>query len=144
MIKSYTIATSGNCEKIYIWKVTSFTSPKHMVGRNQVTIEKILTLRGHNSAVTCVRYNHNGSMLVSCSLDKLVKIWNAEGSCISTLPGHSRYVNCVSSSKDSNLLCSGKGYYSASYIFTRILCIGANIKMEKWIVGNIFLGKTIY
>lgn len=108
MTKSYTIATSGNCEKIYIWKVTACTLPKHAAGRNQVSIEKTLTLRGHNSAVTCVRYNHNGSMLASSSLDKLVKIWSSDGACISTLAGHSRYVNCVSFSRDSNLVSSGK------------------------------------
>ncbi|KAK9723454.1 U-box domain [Popillia japonica] len=107
MTKSYTIATSGNCEKIYIWKVTACTLPKHAAGRNQVSIEKTLTLRGHNSAVTCVRYNHNGSMLASSSLDKLVKIWSSDGACISTLAGHSRYVNCVSFSRDSNLVSSG-------------------------------------
>ncbi|GJQ86807.1 hypothetical protein Trydic_g5595 [Trypoxylus dichotomus] len=107
MIKFYTIATGGNCDKIYIWKIMCCTSPKHAAGKNLVTMEKIQTLRGHNSAVTCLRYNHNGSMLVSSSLDKLVKIWSMDGICISTLSGHTRYINCVSFSRDSNLISSG-------------------------------------
>lgn len=66
------------------------------------------TYDGHNSSVTCIRYNTSGTFLVSCSLDKLVKIWDREGNCLASLEGHSRYVNCVAISKDSLLAASGK------------------------------------
>lgn len=62
---------------------------------------------GHSSSVTCVRYSNNGMLLVSSSLDKTIRIWATDGECIASLEGHSRYVNCVSVSKDSAIIASG-------------------------------------
>ncbi|XP_063919485.1 WD repeat, SAM and U-box domain-containing protein 1-like isoform X2 [Zophobas morio] len=107
LIKYYTMATSGNSNEIKIWTITSKSTPKHKSGVNEVSVDYCDTYDGHNSSVTCIRYNTSGTFLVSCSLDKLVKIWDREGNCLASLEGHSRYVNCVAISKDSLLAASG-------------------------------------
>lgn len=53
------------------------------------------------------RYNRLGTMLVSASLDKTLKLWDIQGNCLKTLAEHSRYVNTVSYNRDSTLIASG-------------------------------------
>lgn len=53
------------------------------------------------------RYNRLGTMLVSGSLDKTLKLWDIQGNCLKTLAEHSRYVNTVSCNSDSTIIASG-------------------------------------
>ncbi|KAF5304695.1 hypothetical protein FQA39_LY09472 [Lamprigera yunnana] len=107
LIKSYTLATSGNNQDIKIWTVTACTKPKQKMARKHVTLENSGCFIGHKSAVTCIKYHHSGTYLISCGLDKYIKIWDNNGACLSTLSMHTRYVNCVTFSKDGGLAVSG-------------------------------------
>lgn len=53
------------------------------------------------------RYNRLGTMLISASLDKTLKLWDIQGNCLKTLAEHSRYVNTVSCNSDSTIIASG-------------------------------------
>lgn len=69
--------------------------------------ECVLTITAHGSSVTCVRFNAPGTLLVSCSLDKSVKVWDMRGNCLKTMMEHSRYVNCVAINSNSSIIASG-------------------------------------
>ncbi|KAK9884031.1 hypothetical protein WA026_004964 [Henosepilachna vigintioctopunctata] len=105
--KCYTLAISGSTNEIKIWNVSSLSSPKQKGSTQAVTIDKCTVLCGHSSSVTCVKYSSDGTLLISCSLDKTIKIWDNIGTCIAQLHGHTRYVNCVAISRDSALIASG-------------------------------------
>ncbi|CAH0551749.1 unnamed protein product [Brassicogethes aeneus] len=109
LIKHYKLAICGNSNEIKIWTITSKSFSKTKLSTaNEVSLDYYDTYDGHSSSVTCIKYSNNGAYLISSSLDKLVKIWNAEdGRCMATLQGHSRYVNCTAISKDSSLIVSG-------------------------------------
>lgn len=105
--KYYTMATSGNSDEIKIWTIIARSVPKYENAQSSLSIILKDTYDGHCSAVTCIRFSHTGNLLLSSSLDKLVKIWNETGFCVATLESHTRYVNCVAISKDSLLAASG-------------------------------------
>ncbi|KAK4885802.1 hypothetical protein RN001_002073 [Aquatica leii] len=107
LIKIYTLATSGNSQDIKQWSITTRTKPKLKMSRSQVSIENTGCFIGHKSAVTCIKYHSNGMFLISCGLDKYVKIWDCNGACLATLTIHTRYVNCVTFSRDGALAISG-------------------------------------
>lgn len=107
LVKYYKMATSGNSNEIKIWTIISRSVPKYETAQNNLTIILKDTYDGHHSAVTCVRFNNTGSLLLSSSLDKLIKLWDENGCCVATLEGHIRYVNCAAFSKDSILAASG-------------------------------------
>uniref|UniRef100_A0A182ILS3 Uncharacterized protein n=1 Tax=Anopheles atroparvus TaxID=41427 RepID=A0A182ILS3_ANOAO len=54
-----------------------------------------------------VRFNPTGTLLFSSSLDKTIKVWNQQGTCLKTLSEHSRYVNCLAINGDSSVIASG-------------------------------------
>ncbi|RXW18227.1 hypothetical protein EST38_g7609 [Candolleomyces aberdarensis] len=44
------------------------------------------TLPAHSDPVTAVTFNHDGTLIVSCAMDGLMRIWDAEsGQCLKTL-----------------------------------------------------------
>ena len=52
-------------------------------------------LKAHGAAVRSVRFSPDGKNLVSASQDKTLKIWSApDGKFLSTLSGHTNWVNC--------------------------------------------------
>lgn len=101
------MATSGNSNEIKIWTVIVSSVPDNKVSMDNLTIVLKDTYDGHFSAVTCVKFNNTGNLLISSGLDKLIKIWSENGCCLASLEGHIRYVNCVTFSKDSLLAASG-------------------------------------
>ncbi|XP_052123852.1 uncharacterized WD repeat-containing protein alr3466-like [Frankliniella occidentalis] len=74
----------------------------------QCQVSLKLTLEGHGSDVTCVRFNASATRLASSSLDKTVRLWEIQsGTCLRVLEGHTRYVACCVFSRDGSLLASG-------------------------------------
>ncbi|XP_045483233.1 WD repeat, SAM and U-box domain-containing protein 1-like isoform X2 [Harmonia axyridis] len=132
--KQYTLASSGSTNEIKIWNITSVSFPKGRGSGQRVTVSLHNVLEGHSSSVTCVRYTPGGETLVSCSLDKTIKVWDNLGGCIAQLHGHARYVNCVAVSKDSSFIASGKFnrflYYRTVrfdvWTLTHYLLVGSN------------------
>lgn len=74
---------------------------------SKMNAQCVLTIQAHGSSVTCVRFNSSGTLLISSSLDKKIKIWDLQGNCLKTLLDHSRYVNCVAFNSDSSVIASG-------------------------------------
>jgi WD40 repeat protein len=69
--------------------------------------ECVLSFLAHGSSVTTVKYNSTGTLLISGSLDRMVKIFDLQGNCLKTLDEHSRYVNNVAINIDSTIVASG-------------------------------------
>lgn len=111
LLNYYTVATSGNNNEIKVWTMSARNRPKHEVAGSAISLVLKDTYDGHFSAVTCVRFNNTGTLLLSSSLDKLVKMWNESGACVATLDGHTRYVNCVAFTRDSLLAASGMHFW---------------------------------
>lgn len=53
------------------------------------------------------RFNVAGTLLVSSSMDKTIKLWDLQGNCLKTLAEHTRYVNDLAINSDSSVLASG-------------------------------------
>lgn len=136
----YTLVTSGNDNKIKIWRVYSIENDRpsrrdlkakkstnarlnsRLVSASlqqhyaetatifptlYLNTECVHSFYAHGSSVTSVKFNMKGTLLVSGGLDRLVKIWNLQGSCLKTLGEHQRYVNCVAINIDSTIIASG-------------------------------------
>ena len=65
-------------------------------------------LQGHTSTITKCCWSPCGTMIVTASLDKTLKLWNAETlQCIATLDGHAEFVHCCAWSSDGRTIASG-------------------------------------
>lgn len=124
----YTVATCGTDHLIKIWRIFCLVDAVHMGSKTRLVpstpqehecgnsvilstetmnAECVMVIPAHGSSVNCVRYNRLGTMLVSASLDKTLKLWDIQGNCLRTLAEHSRYVNTVSCNSDSTIIASG-------------------------------------
>ncbi|SCV00484.1 LANO_0F07096g1_1 [Lachancea nothofagi CBS 11611] len=115
----------------------SFESPKYALGEasGKITIfndrkAQDLTLEGHDSDVTTVRFFPSGQVLLSGSADMRLKIWSTlDGSNPRTLTGHTGPVtasaiidrgrNVLSSSRDGTVKLWECGSGDAIHTFTR-------------------------
>ena len=73
-----------------------------------------ITLKGHTDQITSVTFSPDGKRLASASLDRTLKVWDAEnGKEIRALNGHTNRVESVPFSPDGTRLASasfdGKG-----------------------------------
>ncbi|KAJ9461876.1 Guanine nucleotide-binding protein subunit beta-like protein [Diplonema papillatum] len=78
-------------------------------GECKYTIDK-QAQSGHTDWVSCTRFSPNPQtpIIVSCSWDKMVKVWSlSDLSLQSDLVGHTAYLNCVTMSPDGSLCASG-------------------------------------
>uniref|UniRef100_A0A0K0DJX2 WD_REPEATS_REGION domain-containing protein n=1 Tax=Angiostrongylus cantonensis TaxID=6313 RepID=A0A0K0DJX2_ANGCA len=68
------------------------------------------SLKGHTDAVQDIAFDKTGKLLVSCSADMSIKVWEFGSSyaCVKTLKGHDHNISSVS------FLPSGDGILSAS------------------------------
>ena len=65
-------------------------------------------MNGHSAPVKSIDFNVDGSMLVSASDDKLVKLWDVDKRKFrQTLKGHSNWVRTAQFSIDSRMVASG-------------------------------------
>jgi WD40 repeat protein len=63
---------------------------------------------GHGGFVFKVIHHPKQPLLVTCSADKTVRVWNADnGSAVRTLSGHTDYVYAIAVSPDGNEIASG-------------------------------------
>lgn len=73
---------------------------------NQVT--QIRTLTGHQDNINSVVISHDRQLIISCSSDKTIKIWNlATGKLVHTFAGHKNSINVVAISHDDRYIVSG-------------------------------------
>ena len=64
-------------------------------------------LSGHNGAVLAVSLSPDGSTIASASVDNTVKLWQGDGTLLTTIEGHEGSVNTVAFSPDSSTIASG-------------------------------------
>jgi WD40 repeat protein len=63
---------------------------------------------GHGKAILKLIAHPKQPLLITCSADQTVRIWNADnGAPVRTLSGHTDYVYAVAASPDGNLIASG-------------------------------------
>ena len=64
--------------------------------KNAVINASSWLIEGHTGTVSSVCYSPNGSYLVTASLDKTARVWDAySGELVHTLKGHMQWVNCA-------------------------------------------------
>ena len=77
---------------------------------NAITGSKIAVLYGHTDLARCLTFSQDGTMLVSGSNDKTIKLWDMQtGGVVKTFQGHTNYVCSVSISSNCTTIASGSG-----------------------------------
>jgi WD40 repeat protein len=72
------------------------------------TGSQVAVLSGHTGLVRCVTFSSDGTLLVSGSHDKTVKLWDVQtGGVIKTFHGHTNWVHSVSISSNHTTIASG-------------------------------------
>ncbi|XP_046734061.1 WD repeat, SAM and U-box domain-containing protein 1-like [Diprion similis] len=105
--KLYHLVTCGNDHTVKFWEVFVVQN-KCETHPSIASLNLCRTMEKHSSALTCVRFNSNGSYIVSSGLDKTSVIWETRtGKILAVLGGHKRYVACCAFSRDGNLIATG-------------------------------------
>lgn len=72
-------------------------------------------------------------------MDKSIKMWNLQGTCMKTLLGHSRYVTSLAISSDSSIIASGSNDKSVIiWDLTSNLSVDSHIVEMKSVIFSIF------
>lgn len=70
--------------------------------------KQVRTSGGHGKVILKLVTHPKQPLLVTCSADQTVRIWNADnGTAVRTLSGHGDYVYAIAVSPDGNLIASG-------------------------------------
>jgi WD40 repeat protein len=71
-------------------------------------VEPKHAFEAHDGYVLSLCYSHDGSILVTAGMDRLIKLWStADWSLRVTLEGHQNSVNCLALAPDEHILASG-------------------------------------
>src|SRR5206468_7156622 len=72
--------------------------------------EQIAVLEGHEHSVTNAAFNRDGSRIVTASIDKTARIWDAATAKeIAVLRGHTQAVNSATFSPDGSRVVTASG-----------------------------------
>lgn len=72
--KIFQLVTCGNDHYVKLWEVR-VVQGKNELFPTMATLILSKVLEKHSSALTCVRFNSNGSYIASSGLDKTIVIW---------------------------------------------------------------------
>ncbi len=92
-------------------------------------------LPGHDAAIYTVAYSPNSQVIATGSVDKTVKLWQADGKLITTLNGHGGIVWGVAFIPDGGVMATASDdktvklwkRYGASYRFLNTLNVGTEV-----------------
>jgi len=99
----YLLATCGGDNFVKLWKVKTASAYS-----SNCKFKAKSVLEGHSGHVWDCKFSSNGELLVSCSSDKTVILWNPRSKTVITkLSGHSRYIMTVALSSDNCYLATG-------------------------------------
>src|SRR5258708_430325 len=74
----------------------------------QTAPNRLWTASGHTSTVTSVAFSPDGTLMVSGSFDKTLKLWRvSDGALLRTFTGHTAEVKSVAFSPDGATVASG-------------------------------------
>ena len=101
--------SGGDDKSVRSWNFTiAVTKDKEGKEIRQPEGKQRSAMGGHSGAVLKVALHPSKPILVSCSADKSVRIWNADnGAAAKTLAGNTDDVFAVAISPDANLVASG-------------------------------------
>ncbi|XP_055313045.1 WD repeat, SAM and U-box domain-containing protein 1-like isoform X2 [Sitodiplosis mosellana] len=160
----YTFASSGTDQLIKLWRLYCLRDLKEpkgssrllpdgvmehlcgnstVVGTSTMNAECIIAIQAHGSSVTCVKFNVMGTLLLSCSMDKTIKVWDLQGNCIKTMTEHTRYVNCMAVNSDSTVFCSGSNDRTILiWDLTNTLTLDSHLTGVRSILFNLASSRT--
>ncbi|MBC8318691.1 MAG: serine/threonine protein kinase [Desulfobulbaceae bacterium] len=67
----------------------------------------VRTIEAHGRPVSSLSVSPGGQWVVSCSADRLVKVWGLDGTCIQTFAGHEEPVSAVLALADEQTIVTG-------------------------------------
>jgi WD40 repeat protein len=103
--KGERFVTSGPQDDATIWDIDGETLAKPRRGR--LSAHRQVLLKGHSMAVSSVSFALEGAEVVTSSLDRMVRIWDADtGALLATFEGHDGQVEQVQVSADAHLILS--------------------------------------
>ena len=86
--KTYIFATSGADKTVRVHQTRASGSKYSKYYNNISSQTGIAVLTGHEDWVTDVAFSHDGKILASSSRDGTIKLWQQDGTLITTLKGH--------------------------------------------------------
>ena len=64
-------------------------------------------LEGHDSLVRSAAFNKEGSLIISASADKTIRVWDAQtGECLRVINGHDSWVRSAAFNEEGSLIVS--------------------------------------
>ena len=106
-----TIASASRDCTVKLWQldgtqIATLTDPQLTEARNELE-ETCTTNPSHRDSVLAVSFSRDGQTIASGSRDATIKLWNLDGTLISTLVGHTERVNSVNFSPNGTTIVSG-------------------------------------